>query len=56
VVADEVVVFLGTRMQRLLGEDTARACVHRVRAPTQFNGYSLAEERFSIAIFCAPPA
>lgn len=54
VAADEVVVFFGTRMQRLLGEDTARACVHRVRAPTQ-TAYSLAEERFSTAIFCAPP-
>ncbi|KAJ6004687.1 hypothetical protein N7540_013056 [Penicillium herquei] len=53
VASDEVVVFLGTRMQRLLGKDTARACVHRVRAQ---NEYHLAQERISLAIFCAPPA
>jgi isopenicillin N synthase-like dioxygenase len=49
----EVVVFFGTRSQRLLGKDVARACVHRVCSVR--NGYSSAEERFSAAIFCAPP-
>jgi isopenicillin N synthase-like dioxygenase len=53
--ADEVIVFFGTRMQRLLGRDKARACVHRVRAPAQMNRQRAAEERFSFAIFCAPP-
>ncbi|KAJ5223475.1 hypothetical protein N7468_008017 [Penicillium chermesinum] len=50
---DEVVIFVGTRMQRLFGKATARACVHRVRAPTQPK--SSGAERFSLAIFCAPP-
>lgn len=52
-VPGEVVVFVGTRMQRLFGKATARACVHRVRAPTQQRGCGA--ERFSLAIFCAPP-
>lgn len=52
---DEVIVFFGTRMQRLLGKDKARACVHRVRAPAQLNGQQATARRFSIAIFCAPP-
>jgi isopenicillin N synthase-like dioxygenase len=56
VAVDEVVVFLGTRMQGLLGKNTARACVHRVRAPTELTGHALFKERFSIAIFRAPPA
>jgi len=34
VAPSEVVVLLGTRMQRLFGKATARACVYRVRAPT----------------------
>lgn len=50
----EVVVFVGTRMQRLFGKATARACVHRVRAPVQPESSGAA--RFSLAIFCAPPA
>ncbi|KAJ6117958.1 hypothetical protein N7523_005709 [Penicillium sp. IBT 18751x] len=54
VAADEVIVFIGTRMQRMVGEHIARACVHRVRAPTQ-TGNSAVEDRFSFAIFCAPP-
>jgi isopenicillin N synthase-like dioxygenase len=53
--ADEVIVFFGTRMQRLLGRDKARACVHRVRAPVQINRQHAAKERFSFAIFCASP-
>lgn len=54
VAAHEVLVFVGTRMQRILGADTVRACVHRVRAPTQV--YSSAKARFSLAVFCAPPS
>ncbi|KAJ5715910.1 uncharacterized protein N7483_013091 [Penicillium malachiteum] len=53
VIADEVVVFLGTRIQRLIG-DQARACVHRVSAFVQDKDCPI-EERLSVAIFCAPP-
>ena len=51
---DEVVVFVGTGMQRLLGKDTARACVHRVRAPTLSCGKTLDQPRVTVALFCAP--
>ena len=54
IATDEVVVFLGTRMQRLLGQNVVRACVHRVRASIK-DGSSSPEARFSAAIFCAPP-
>lgn len=49
---DEIVVFAGTRLQRLFGRSKARACVHRVRSPSQ----SSDQPRLSLAIFCAPPA
>jgi isopenicillin N synthase-like dioxygenase len=50
---DEVVVLVGTRLQRLLGRTKARACVHRVVGP----GQNHAEDRVSVGIFraCAPP-
>ncbi|KAJ5474036.1 hypothetical protein N7475_003602 [Penicillium sp. IBT 31633x] len=52
--APEVVVFAGTRLQRLLGRDQVRACVHRVRGPGSegYNGFGV--QRLSIAMFCAP--
>ncbi|KAJ5679925.1 hypothetical protein N7462_008169, partial [Penicillium macrosclerotiorum] len=51
---NEVIVLVGTRLQRLLGRNRARACVHRVVGPDQKHS---AEDRVSIGIFraCAPP-
>lgn len=51
---DEVIVFAGTRLQHLLGRSKVRACVHRVRSPTQTSN-RCAHERLSLAIFCGPP-
>lgn len=53
---NEVVVFAGTRLQRLFGKTKVRACVHRVRGPAQASKRQSAEERLSVAIFCAPPS
>ncbi|BCR99934.1 uncharacterized protein AKAW2_50276S [Aspergillus luchuensis] len=50
----EVVVFAGTRLQRLLGRDRVRACVHRVRGPGPGGHSSSGVRRLSIAMFCAP--
>ncbi|KAL2803303.1 hypothetical protein BJX63DRAFT_412386 [Aspergillus granulosus] len=50
----EVVVFAGTRLQRLLGRDRVRACVHRVRVPGLEGRKSFGVQRLSIAMFCAP--
>lgn len=52
----EVVVFAGTRLQRLLGPAQVRACVHRVRGPGQRGSNGHGVQRLSIAIFCAPSA
>jgi isopenicillin N synthase-like dioxygenase len=49
---DEVVVFAGTRMQRLFGRSKVRACVHRVCGPSQADK----PPRLSLGIFCAVPA
>ncbi|KAJ5812312.1 hypothetical protein N7474_008613 [Penicillium riverlandense] len=49
---DEVVVFAGTRMQRLFGRSKVRACVHRVCGPSQADKHP----RLSLGIFCAAPA
>ncbi|KAL4889254.1 hypothetical protein BDV59DRAFT_195803 [Aspergillus ambiguus] len=50
----EVVVFAGTRLQRLLGRDRVRACVHRVRGPGLEGHKKFGVQRFSTAMFCAP--
>ncbi|KAL4989675.1 hypothetical protein BDW68DRAFT_156345 [Aspergillus falconensis] len=50
----EVVVFAGTRLQRLLGRNRVRACVHRVRGPGPEGHNSFGVQRLSIAMFCAP--
>lgn len=50
----EVVVFAGTRLQRLLGRDRVRACVHRVRGPGPNGHKRFGVQRLSIAMFCAP--
>ena len=50
----EVVVFAGTRLQRLLGRDRVRACVHRVRGPGPEGHKRFGVQRLSIAMFCAP--
>ncbi|KAJ5481405.1 hypothetical protein N7475_000217 [Penicillium sp. IBT 31633x] len=52
--APEVVVFAGTRLQRLLGRDQVRACVHRVRGPGPESHNDFGVQRLSIAMFCAP--
>lgn len=52
----EVVVFAGTRLQRLLGRDRVRACVHRVRSPALEHHERFDVQRLSIAMFCAPSA
>lgn len=52
--APEVVVFAGTRLQRLLGSGRVRACVHRVRGPGPEGHDNFGVQRLSIAIFCAP--
>lgn len=52
---NEVVVFAGTRLQRIFGRNKVRACVHRVCGPIQTTQLD-AQERLSVAIFCAPPA
>ncbi|KAF9249443.1 hypothetical protein DTO013E5_2739 [Penicillium roqueforti] len=52
--APEVVVFAGTRLQRLLGRDRVRACVHRVRGPGPEAHNNSGVQRLSIAMFCAP--
>ncbi|CAG7996312.1 unnamed protein product [Penicillium nalgiovense] len=49
---DEVIVLAGTRLQRLLGKNKVRACVHRVRSPTQTRNRFMVNERLSLAIFC----
>ncbi|KAJ5610287.1 hypothetical protein N7510_007006 [Penicillium lagena] len=49
---DEVVVFAGTRMQRLFGRSKVRACVHRVFGPSQADKHP----RLSLGISCAAPA
>ncbi|KAJ5270564.1 hypothetical protein N7497_008666 [Penicillium chrysogenum] len=49
---DEVIVMAGSRLQRLLGKSKVRACVHRVRSPTQTSNRCIANERLSLAIFC----
>lgn len=54
-IPDEVIVFAGTRLQRLLGKGKVRACVHRVRGPTQITNRCVVNERLSLAIFCGPP-
>lgn len=53
---DEVIVLVGTRLQRLLGRDKVRACVHRVRGPSTDRRY-MEEVRLSFTIACAasPP-
>ncbi|KAJ5494259.1 hypothetical protein N7463_010346 [Penicillium fimorum] len=53
--SDEVIVFAGTRLQRLLGKSKVRACVHRVCSPTQISNRCIIKERLSLAIFCGPP-
>jgi isopenicillin N synthase-like dioxygenase len=53
--ADEVIVLVGTRLQRLLGKSKVRACVHRVCSPTQIDNRCAIKERLSLAIFCGPP-
>ncbi|KAF3399783.1 hypothetical protein F1880_008377 [Penicillium rolfsii] len=50
----EVAVFAGTRLQRLLGRDRVRACVHRVRGPGSDSHTRFGVQRLSIAMFCAP--
>ncbi|OJZ80458.1 hypothetical protein ASPFODRAFT_707808 [Aspergillus luchuensis CBS 106.47] len=50
----EVVVFAGTRLQRLFGRHRVRACVHRVRGPGVGRHSSSGVRRLSIAMFCAP--
>jgi isopenicillin N synthase-like dioxygenase len=49
---DEVIVLAGTRLQRLLGKNTVRACVHRVRSPSQTSNRCISNERLSFGIFC----
>lgn len=51
---NEVLVLVGTRLQRLMGRSKARACVHRVVGP--FQKHSV-EDRISVGIFraCVPP-
>lgn len=51
---NEVVVLTGTRLQRLIGKDRVRACVHKVRSPVQHITGQKPVSRLSIAIFCAP--
>ncbi|KAI9375917.1 hypothetical protein BJX61DRAFT_492556 [Aspergillus egyptiacus] len=50
--APEVIVFAGNTIQRLVGSDRVRACVHRVRGP----GKGGDKRRLSIVLFCAPSA
>jgi isopenicillin N synthase-like dioxygenase len=50
----EVVVFAGTRLQRILGRDQVRACVHRVRGPGLVCCRRPGVQRISMAMFCAP--
>ncbi|KAL4912734.1 hypothetical protein BDW62DRAFT_216060 [Aspergillus aurantiobrunneus] len=49
----EVIIFAGSRLQRLLGRDRVRARVHRVRIPGP-GSYTCGVQRLSIAMFCAP--
>ena len=51
---NEVVVLAGTRLQRLLGRERVRACVHRVRGPDQRTVGQGSMSRLSMAVFCAP--
>ena len=53
-ISNEVVVLGGTRLQRLLGRERVRACVHRVRGPGQGAVGQGSMSRLSMAIFCAP--
>lgn len=50
---DEVVVMVGTRLQRIMGRTKARACVHRVVGPGQKHS---TDDRVSVGIFraCVP--
>lgn len=52
--SNEVVVLAGTRLQRLLGRERVRACVHRVRGPGTRAVGQEPMSRLSMAIFCAP--
>lgn len=49
---DEVLVLVGTRLQRLLGRDKVRACVHRLRGPAPERRQE-EEVRLSFTIACA---
>ncbi|CAI7583545.1 unnamed protein product [Penicillium pancosmium] len=51
--SNEVVVMVGTRLQRMMGRTKARACVHRVVGPGQKHS---TEDRVSVGIFraCVP--
>lgn len=49
---DEVLVLAGTRLQRLLGKEKVRPCVHRVRGPALEKRYQ-GEVRVSFTIDCA---
>lgn len=53
-ISNGVVVLAGTRLQRLLGRERVRACVHRVRCPGRRAVGQDSMSRLSIAIFCAP--
>lgn len=55
VAPNEVVVLTGTRLQRLIGKNHVRACVHKVRSPVNHITGQNPVSRLSIAIFCAPP-
>lgn len=46
---DGVVVFMGTRMQRLFGRSKVRACMHRDCGPSKADK----QPRLSVGIFCA---
>jgi isopenicillin N synthase-like dioxygenase len=48
----EVIVLAGTRLQRLLGKDKVRACVHRVCGPA-LEKRTQGEVRVSFTIACA---
>ena len=50
---DEIVVLAGTRLQRLVGKDKVRACVHRVRGPGTNKQHS-PQKRISGGLFCGP--
>ena len=55
VAPNEVVVLTGMELQRLIGKNRVRACVHKVRSPVKHITGQNPVSRLSIAIFCAPP-